>query len=148
MPLRHVILLKALLYSYELNTLDACWIAVDVWSNSSRCRIVSVYLTRTWCLCSWSCLDILITMRFSINCLTVICSPTVDYAILREATSETYVPRVYFPSYNLLLYIILVSRQLANFCRCLFCNLYNKNTKTIYLIIFIRSHFCKWPWRD
>jgi hypothetical protein len=23
---------------YGLNTLDACWIAVDVWSNSSRCR--------------------------------------------------------------------------------------------------------------
>ena len=36
-----------LLRSYELNTLDACWIAVDVWSNSSRCRIVSVYLSRT-----------------------------------------------------------------------------------------------------
>ena len=36
--LHHVILLKALLCSYELNTLDACWIAVDVWSNSSRCR--------------------------------------------------------------------------------------------------------------
>ncbi len=35
--LHHVILLKALLCSYELNTLDACWIAVDVWSNSSRC---------------------------------------------------------------------------------------------------------------
>ena len=32
---------------YELNSLDACWIAVDVWSNSSRCRIVSVYLSRT-----------------------------------------------------------------------------------------------------
>ena len=32
---------------YELNTLDACWIAVDVWSNSSRCRIVLVYLSRT-----------------------------------------------------------------------------------------------------
>ena len=46
-PLHHVILLKALLCSYELNTLDACWIAVDVWSNSSRCRIVLVYLTRT-----------------------------------------------------------------------------------------------------
>ena len=29
-PLHHVILLKALLCSYELNTLDACWIAVDV----------------------------------------------------------------------------------------------------------------------
>ena len=46
-PLHHVILLEALLCSYELNTLDACWIAVDVWSNSSRCRIVSVYLSRT-----------------------------------------------------------------------------------------------------
>ena len=29
-PLHHVILLNALLYYYELNTLDACWIAVDV----------------------------------------------------------------------------------------------------------------------
>ena len=36
--LHHVILLKALLCSFGLNTLDACWIAVDVWSNSSRCR--------------------------------------------------------------------------------------------------------------
>ena len=98
-PSTHVILPKALLCSYELNTLDACWIAVDVWSNGSRCRIISVYLSRTWCLYTWSCLDILITMRFSINCSTVICSPTVKYAILREATSETYGPRVYFPSY-------------------------------------------------
>ena len=46
-PLHHVILLNALLYSYELNTLDVCWIAVDVWSNSSRCRIILVYLTWT-----------------------------------------------------------------------------------------------------
>ena len=76
-PLHHVILLKALLCSYELNTLDACWIAVDVWSNSSRCRIVSIYLSRTWCLYTWSCLDNLIIISFSINCSTVICSPTV-----------------------------------------------------------------------
>src|SRR3954470_7708673 len=46
-PLHHVILPNALLCSYELNTLDACWIVVDVWSNSSRCRIVSVYLSQT-----------------------------------------------------------------------------------------------------
>ena len=46
-PLHHDILLKALLCSYELNTQDACWIAVDVWSNSSRCRQESVYLSRT-----------------------------------------------------------------------------------------------------
>ena len=39
---------------YELDTLDACWIAIDVWSNSSRCRIILVYLSRTWCLYMWS----------------------------------------------------------------------------------------------
>ena len=39
--------LMRLLCSYELNTLDACWIAIDVWSNSSRCRQESVYLSRT-----------------------------------------------------------------------------------------------------
>ena len=30
-------------FLHELNTLDACWIAVDVWSNSSRCRQELVY---------------------------------------------------------------------------------------------------------
>ena len=45
-------------------------------------------------------LDIFITMRFSINCLAVICSPTVIHDILREATSQTYAPRVSFPSYK------------------------------------------------
>ena len=48
---------------YELNTQDACWIAV--------------YLSRMWCLYTWSCLDNLIIIRFSINCSTVICSPTI-----------------------------------------------------------------------
>ena len=48
-------------------------------------------------------LDIVITLRFSINCSAVICSPTVIIYILREASSETYGPRVYlhhisFPS--------------------------------------------------
>ena len=128
---------------YGLNTLDACWIAVDVWSNSSRCIIVSVYLSRTWCLYTWSCLDIIITMRFSINCSVVICSPTIIYAILREATSETYGPRVSF-----LLYCIsfIIASPL------LFCNLYfpiyTSKILEIYFTTFIRSHFCEWPWRD
>ena len=43
-------------------------------------------------------------MRFSINCSTVICSSTVEFAILREATSETYGPPGLFS-------IILISRQ-------------------------------------
>ena len=136
---------SALLCSYELNTLDACWIAVDMWTNSSRCRIVSVHLTRPWCLCSWSCLDIIITMRFSINCSVVICSPTVIYAILREATSETYGPRVYFTSYYFPINLLFLPPFILH---SLLSNLYNKNTKNIYPIIFIRSHFCKWSWRD
>ena len=62
-----------------INTLDACWIAVNVWSNSSRCRQESVYLSWTWCLYTWSYLYILITLLNSVNCSTVICSPTVKY---------------------------------------------------------------------
>ena len=61
-------------------------------------------------------LDIFITMRFSINCSVVICSPTVIHAILREATSDTYGPRVSF----LLYYISLI--HIA--CHLLFCDLY------------------------
>ena len=60
------------------------------------------------------------------------------YAILREATSETYGPRVYLLSYKFPIYFILQS---------LLSNLYHKNTKNIYLIIIIsiKSHSCKWP---
>ena len=49
-------------------------------------------------------LDIVINLRFSINCSAVICLPTVIFSILREASSETYGPRVYFPSYKFLIY--------------------------------------------
>src|SRR6266496_1316113 len=51
-------------------------------------------------------LDIVITLRFSINCSAVICSPTVLFAIFREASGETYGPRVYFPSYKFPIYNI------------------------------------------
>ena len=49
-------------------------------------------------------LDIVITLCFSINCSIVICSSTVIFSILREASSETYGPRVYFPSYKFPIY--------------------------------------------
>ena len=48
------------------------------------------------------------------------------YAILREATSETYGPRVYLLSYKVTIYFYL---------HLYFSNLYHKNTKNIYLII-------------
>ena len=60
-------------------------------------------------------LDIFITTRFSINCSAVICSPTIIHAILREATSETYGPRVSFLLYCIS-FIYIASRLL-------FCNL-------------------------
>ena len=63
------------------------------------------------------CLDILITMRFSINCSAVICSPSVIHAIMRGATRETYGPRVYFISYKFPIY----NYSLLFF---LFCDLY------------------------
>ena len=52
------------------------------------------------------------------------------YAILREATSETYGLRVYFPSDKFLIYFILQS---------LLFNLYHKNSKNIYLILLSLS---------
>ena len=52
------------------------------------------------------------------------------YAILREATSETYGPRVYLLSYLLPVYFCL---------HLLLSNLYHKNTKNIYLIILSLS---------
>ena len=61
-------------------------------------------------------LDVFIIMRSSINCSVVICSPTVIHAILREATSETYGPRVSFLLYCISFIYIAP--------RLLFCNLY------------------------
>ena len=59
------------------------------------------------------------------------------YGILREATSETYGPRVYLLSYKFSIYFVLQS---------LISNLYHKNTKKIILsYYYIRSHFRKWP---
>ena len=63
------------------------------------------------------------------------------YAILREATSETYGPWVYLLSYLLPIYFYL---------HLYFLHLYYKIPKIYwsYHIISIKSHFRKWPWRD
>ena len=53
-------------------------------------------------------LDIVITLRFSISCLAVIYLPTVIISILRETSSETYGPGVYFPSYKFPLYYFAI----------------------------------------
>ena len=86
-------------------------------------------------------LDVFIIMRFSINCSAVICSPTVIHAISREATSETYGPRVSFSLYCI---SFPYYRILFTTFQSLLSNLYIKNTKNIYFIISTRSHFCEW----
>ena len=50
-------------------------------------------------ICMIIALYIVMTLRGSINCSTVICSPIVIFAILREASSEHYGPRVYSTPY-------------------------------------------------
>ena len=50
-------------------------------------------------ICMIIALDIVMTLRGSINCSTVIRSPTLILVIMREASSEHYGPRVYFTSY-------------------------------------------------
>ena len=75
-------------------------IVVDAGRSRSTCRGRDAYIHD-------HALDIVITLRFSINCLAVICSPTVIFGILREATSETYGPRVYLLSFLLPIYFYL-----------------------------------------
>ena len=84
-------------------------------------------------------LDIFIIMRSSINCSAVICSPTVLFAILREASSETYAPRVYFPSYK------FPTTILQSFTFRSIKQKYQKYLLYRLLLssISIRSHFCK-----
>ena len=71
-----------------------------MWSNSSRCIICfDLLVPNVMHIFMIIALDIVIVMRFSINCSTVICLPSVCYNFKREASSETYVHRVYFRPY-------------------------------------------------
>ena len=81
-------------------------------------------------------LDIVITLRFSINCLVVICSPIVLFSILRDASSETYGPGFIFH------HISFQSTILQSF---IFRSINQKYKKYLFyrLSISIRSHFCK-----
>ena len=116
-------------------------IAVDVWSNSSRFRQDSVYLSRTLCLYTWSCLDNLIIIRFSINCSTVIFSPTV---ILMVSWEKPLVKPM-APG-SIFYHISFRSTFICIFTFPIYIIKYQKYLS--YHIISIRSHFRKWPWRD
>src|SRR3989337_2047444 len=78
-------------------------------------------------ICIIIALDIVITLRFSINCSTVICSPTVLFAFMREASSETYGPRVYFASYYFPIYYFAI----------FYFQIYIPKNKKIFYLLFI-----------
>ena len=86
-------------------------------------------------------LDIVITLHFSINCSAVICSSTVLFYIMGEASSETYGPRVYFPSYKCPIYNF--SFRFTFFAIFYFPFHKPKIPKILLyrLSIYIRSHF-------
>ena len=81
---------------HELNTIDAGRsrsiggvVVVDAGRSRSTCHGRNAYVHD-------HTMNNVITMRFSINCPTVIYLPTVCSALEREASSENYGPRVYF----------------------------------------------------
>ena len=78
-------------------------------------------------------LAIFITMRFCINCSAVICSPTVIHAILREATSETYGPRVSFLLYYISFPLYHISFTIF---QSLLSNLYKKYQKYLSYYLY------------
>ena len=103
---------------------------VNVWSTSSRCRQEPVYMSQMWCLYTWLCLDNLITMRFSINCSTVICSPTVILMLSWEKPLvKPTAPGSIFHHINLPSTSYFFHRLFWFFT----FNLYHKNTKNIIL---------------
>ena len=85
-------------------------------------------------------LDIITTLCFSINCSAVICSPTVIFSILREASSETYGPWVYFPSYKFPIYNFSF---LFTFFAIFYFAFHKQKILLYRLSIYIRSHFAK-----
>ena len=104
-PLHHVILLKALLCSYELNT----------------CLEFAIYFAYAFERSHKRTLQLLNSNLFTHRKILM---------LLREATSETYGPRVFF--------IILIFQYLVISFAFLLCfyftlHLYHKNTKNIIL---------------
>ena len=130
-------------FLHELNTIDACWIEVDVWSNSSRCRQESVYYSWTWCLYDDYCLDIVMIIWSSINCPTVICSPTVCYFSREKPLVKPTAPGTSFSYICLAIYFFLafifrsikpkIQKYLAAIY--LFCDLFILST-TFYPTLF------------
>ena len=114
-------------------------IVVDAESFRSTCLGRDAYILD-------HCLDILITMLNSVNCSTVICSPTVKYLCSWEKPLvKPMAPGSIFHHINL----PILSYFLCHFFYfASFISLYHKKYQKYYPIISIWSHSRKWPWMD
>ena len=86
-------------------------------------------------ICMIIALDIVMTLCGSINCSTVICSPTILFSFMREASSETYGPRVYFPYYI----FASINQKYQKY----FAAIYLLSFPQSFISISITSHPCK-----
>src|SRR3989337_183710 len=83
-------------------------------------------------------LDVFVIMRFSINCSIVICYP--PYAFFeRKASSETYGPRVYFPSYI----FRSIKPKIQKYLAVIYLYLLYFAFYLTFISISIRYHSCK-----
>ena len=82
-------------------------------------------------------MDIFITLRFSINCSTVICSPTILFAFMKEASSETMALRSIFHhisfQFTIFHHISFQSTILQSF---IFISIYPKKLKIFRYLLF------------
>ena len=79
-------------------------------------------------ICIIIALDIVITLCFSINCSTAICSPTVLFAFKREASSETLWP----PGLLSILYLQIYKSKIPKIS-C--CNLFT------FILLYVLANF-------
>ena len=77
-------------------------------------------------------LDIVITLCFSINFSAVICSPTVLFSILREASSETYAPGSIF--HHISFWSIILVSDLLSLQSFIFRSINQKYQKYYFVV--------------
>ena len=108
---------------------------------------IGLLLSDVMPICMIIALDIVMTLRGSINCSTIIFSPTVLFAILREASSEHYGPQgllhIIFSALHF--YFVALSAFRSHFA----INLEGINNPFIALgaslFVFVQV---LWTWRD
>ena len=86
-------------------------------------------------ICMIIALDIVMTLRDSINYSTIIRSPTVILSIMREASSEHYGPRIYFTHYIFRSTYKITKNTLLHFYLFIYIYLLSLSNLTLQVIV-------------